>query len=74
MPPARRKPTLTVPQAADMLGLPRRTLYDWCRKGAFPHIRLGRRVLVSRETVEALLAPGVVAPHVLRRLGSELPW
>jgi excisionase family DNA binding protein len=74
MPPARRKPTLTVPQAADMLGLPRRTLYDWCRKGAFPHIRLGRKVLVSRETVEGLLAPGVVPSSIVARVGKENLW
>ena len=72
--PIPRKPTVTVAQAAVMLGIPKRTLYEWCRKGAFPHARLGRRVVISRATVEGLLAPGVVPPAIVARVGKENLW
>jgi excisionase family DNA binding protein len=74
MPPARQKPMLSVARAAEMLGIPKRTLYEWCRTGKFPHLRLGRKVLVSRETVEGLLAPGVVPSSIVARVGKENLW
>jgi excisionase family DNA binding protein len=54
----KRKPTLSVPQAAKQLGLPVRTLYHYCKIGEFPHVRLSRRILIMQEAVDAALARG----------------
>jgi len=72
-----RKPTISVAQAAERLGIPSRTIYEWCRLGKFPHIRLGtRRILILQSTVDMLLAPGTPAPGVIARVaaGGGDPW
>jgi len=40
--------TVTVEQAAEMLGISRGLAYQAAREGAIPAIRLGRRLLVPR--------------------------
>lgn len=39
------EPLLTAAEAADLLGVPRSTLYELVRSQGLPHVRLGRRCL-----------------------------
>jgi predicted DNA-binding transcriptional regulator AlpA len=50
--------TLTIPEVATALGLGRSTAFALAKRDALPVpvIRLGRRLVVSRELVERLLA------------------
>lgn len=50
------KPTLTVDEVAALCGISRGLAYDQVRAGRIPSIRLGRRILVPRAALEALLA------------------
>lgn len=40
------KVTISVPEAADLLGIGRSAAYDAVRRGDVPSVRVGRRVLV----------------------------
>ena len=58
------KATVTVEEAAKLLGIGRATAYRAARQGSLPTIRIGRRLLVPREALQTLLRnPG----------GSEMP-
>jgi excisionase family DNA binding protein len=48
--------TLTVEEAARVLGIGRTLAFEMVRAGQLPVIRLGRRVLVPRPALERLLA------------------
>jgi excisionase family DNA binding protein len=51
--------TLTVAQAAEILGIPRRTLYAYVAKGEVPGVHIGRRkILILKATVDQLLTKG----------------
>jgi excisionase family DNA binding protein len=66
-----------VRQAAERLGVPSRTIYEWCRLGKFPHIRVGtRRILILQSTIDSLLTPGTPAPGVIARVAATEsdPW
>jgi excisionase family DNA binding protein len=52
----------TVSETAAMLGISRSHAYDLVTEGQLPHLRLGRRIVVPRHAIEALLAP--VTPRV----------
>ena len=45
----------TVIEAARLLGVGRSTMYDLVRRGEVSSLRLGRKVLITRSTLEALL-------------------
>jgi excisionase family DNA binding protein len=47
--------TLTVPEAAQLLGVSRGTAYEAARAGELPTVRLGRRLLVPRARLLELL-------------------
>ncbi len=47
--------TLTVEEAAEILGISRAFAYALVRKGELPSLRLGRRLVVSRRALEQLL-------------------
>jgi excisionase family DNA binding protein len=49
------KATLTVPEAAELLGIGRALAYEGVRDGSIPSVRIGRRVLVPRAKLLALL-------------------
>jgi excisionase family DNA binding protein len=51
----RTRLTCTVEESAALLGLARSTMYELVRSGDVTSIRLGRRILVTRPTLEALL-------------------
>jgi excisionase family DNA binding protein len=46
-------PLLTAQEAARLLRVEPSTVYEWCRSGVMPHIKLGRRVLFTRRMLEA---------------------
>ena len=45
----------TVVEAAQLLGVGRSTMYDLVHRGEVASVRLGRKVLITRSTLEALL-------------------
>lgn len=47
---------LTVGEAAEVLRIPRTSMYRHARNGDIPSIRVGHSVRIRRSTVEALLA------------------
>jgi excisionase family DNA binding protein len=47
--------TVTVPEAARLLGVSRMSAYSAVRTGEIPSIRIGRRVLIARAALERLL-------------------
>jgi excisionase family DNA binding protein len=49
------RPTLTVEETAKLLGISRGLAFQAVRSGAIPAIRIGRRILVPRARLEALL-------------------
>jgi len=54
--------TLTVEEAARLLGISRNSAYEAARRGELPAIRLGRRILVPRSRLEAMLEQTDAAP------------
>lgn len=56
---ALRRKTLTIPEAADLLGIPHSTAYDHVRKGTFavPVISSGKIYRVRRDLLEGVVGP-----------------
>jgi excisionase family DNA binding protein len=50
-------PILTVEQTAKLLGISRGLAFAAVRAGEIPHIRIGRRILVSRDALLRLVLP-----------------
>jgi excisionase family DNA binding protein len=48
--------TLTVEEAAHELGIGRTSAYTACRTGEIPALRVGRRLVIPRTALDALLA------------------
>ena len=53
--------TVTVTQAARMLGISRGSAYEAAKTGELPVIRIGKRLLVSREILRRMLEPKVLS-------------
>jgi len=51
-----KKLTLTIEEAAKLLGIGRNLCYDRVKTGEIPVIKIGRRLLVPRSALEKLLA------------------
>jgi excisionase family DNA binding protein len=51
--------TYTVEEASERLSLPIRTVYVYVQQGLIPAIRLGRRIRIRRDTVDAILGSGL---------------
>ncbi len=47
---------LSVPNAAALIGVSGRYLWDLVRAGEIPNVRLGRRVLLRREDINTFIA------------------
>ena len=68
---------LTITEAAEVLGISRAFAYELCARGELPVIRLGRRRLVPKKALLALIgveeaaSPQAVAPSPLYRLVAE---
>lgn len=58
-----QKPILTVPEAAELPSDSRGLAYALVHPGGIPSIRLGRRLLVPRLDLEALLGTGKHLPQ-----------
>lgn len=68
--------TYTTSEVAELLGISRTTAYELVRAGALPSLRLGRRIVVTRHTLEELLGaplPDPSAPGVVRTAAKEAP-
>ena len=52
------KSVLTVTEAAGLLGISRALAYQLVARGQIPALHLGRRIVIPRRAVEALLAKG----------------
>jgi len=51
--------TVSVSQAAELLGIGRNLAYELARRGELPGaLRLGRRIVVSKKALEAFLEDG----------------
>jgi excisionase family DNA binding protein len=48
--------TLTVDEAAKVLGISRALAYELIARGEIPNLRLGRRIVVPRHALDLLLA------------------
>ena len=48
--------TLTVEEAAHIIGISRGAAYEACQRGDLPSIRIGRRIVVSVEALDRILA------------------
>lgn len=53
----------TVTQTAALLGISRTHAYELVSRGDLAHVRLGRRIVVPRHTVERLLDVGAERPE-----------
>jgi excisionase family DNA binding protein len=65
---------LTIAEAAEVLGISRAFAYELCARGELPVIRLGRRRLVPKQALLALVgadADGPADPAPLYRLVPE---
>jgi excisionase family DNA binding protein len=51
----RNRLTLTVPEAAAVLGISRALAYELVARGELPNLRLGRRIVVPRQALERLI-------------------
>ncbi|MCP4224125.1 MAG: helix-turn-helix domain-containing protein [Actinomycetia bacterium] len=47
--------TISVTEAAKLLGIGRGTAYECVRTGELPSIKLGRRIVIPRRALDALL-------------------
>lgn len=47
--------TVSVTEAAEMLGISKSSAYDYVRPGELPAIRMGRRLLVPTKALQSLL-------------------
>ena len=52
------KQTLTIEEAARVLGVGRNKAYEAAHRGEIPTIRIGKRILVLREPFKKMLAGG----------------
>lgn len=48
--------TMTVEEAAALLGISRMSAYAGCARGEIPSLRIGKRLIVPRIALEKLLA------------------
>jgi len=60
--------TLTVPEAARLLGISRALAYDAVRRGELPSIRVGRRIVISRVALERILEGQTVQTNAEQRV------
>jgi excisionase family DNA binding protein len=57
--PGEGRLTFTVEQAAALLGISKSTAYESAHRGELPVLRFGRRLVVTRATLERLLDVGL---------------
>jgi excisionase family DNA binding protein len=58
--------TISIPEAAQELGISRNGAYEAAKRGEIPTVRIGRRLLVPRDAIDRLLAQASAkSAHVL---------
>ena len=73
-PVQQERPTLTVEETAELLGISRWLVQQAVRRGELPVVRIGRRILIPRSRLDALLAgPADAAIHRCRRDSDSAP-
>lgn len=50
------KPTMSIPEAAKILGIGVNGAYEAAKRGEIPTIQIGKRILVLREPLKKILA------------------
>ncbi|MFP5327166.1 MAG: helix-turn-helix domain-containing protein [Acidimicrobiia bacterium] len=65
--------TLTVEEAAQVLGISRAFAYTLAKRGQLPNIRLGRRLVVPKAALEKLLMTSVELPAVTTTCAASDP-
>jgi len=65
--------TMTVEEAAQMLGISRSSAYECVRRGELRALRLGRRLVVPRDALEELLASNQEVPTLPQVLPRTEP-
>ena len=55
MKPDNERPTMSIPEAAKVLGIGLNGAYEAAKRGEIPTIRVGKRILVLREPLKKLL-------------------
>jgi excisionase family DNA binding protein len=56
MKPDNERPTMTIPEAARVLGIGVNGAYEAAKRGEIPTIQIGKRILVLREPLKKMLA------------------
>ena len=64
--------TYTVPEVAELLGISRSSAYECVRRGEIPALTLGRRVVIAKAAIDALLA--AAPPEHQMPAVTEIPW
>lgn len=64
--------TYTVPEVAELLGISRSSAYECVRRGEIPALTLGRRVVIAKTAIDALLGTATSDPGV-PAVGEERP-
>ena len=62
--------TYTVPEVAELLGISRSSAYECVRRGEIPALTLGRRVVIAKTAIDALLGTATSDP-VQPSVGEE---
>ncbi len=68
LPDPEDQPTVTVQEAARLLGLARASAYEGVRRGEIPTVRIGRRLLVPTALLRRMLGFDTVSEPQERRL------
>jgi excisionase family DNA binding protein len=58
MKPDNERPTMSIPEAAKVLGIGVNGAYEAAKRGEIPTIQIGKRILVLREPFKKMLAGG----------------
>lgn len=58
------RPTLSIAETADLLGISRWLVQQAVRDGSLPSMRVGRRILIPKVQLDALLAGTAGTPAV----------
>ena len=54
-----RRLCVTVPEAAEMMGISRNFAYQLVKEGKLPSLRFGKRILIPRVALEKMLERGI---------------
>jgi len=63
--------TYSVAEAARALGVGRNTVYELIRTGQLPHIKLGRRLLISRAALRELAGAPAEEDEAIQPRGKD---